>query len=293
MNDYAVETIQVDRYFAKVVAVRDLNLRVPRGSLCGLLGRNAAGKSTVMRMLAGLIKPHCGRVLVHGGDPFIFNAEQRAALGYVPERIVLPLFLTAEKLIKFFARLQVNYDSTQATGLLAKLEINPRRKIGELSLGQQKIVSFVLAVAQRPTVLLLDEPSANLDAVARRIMLDAVLELAREQGTTVLLSTHILSDIERVADQIAIIAHGTLKIADSLDRLKETIKRVRIVGPHEALAGVVVPASFSLRRAETEIEAVMSLDNEEALAQSLRAAGCSYEANPLSLEDIFVEVAGP
>jgi ABC-2 type transport system ATP-binding protein len=148
-----------------------------------------------------------------------------------------------------------------------------------------------MAIAPRPKVLLLDEPAANLDVVARREILDDILDLIRDCGCTVLFSTHILSDIERVADEIGILAQGNLRVSESLDSLKDSVRQVRFFGFKEGIPGEEVPGSFRTTRGRDELIATLRTDPTFTPESLALRWGCQYETRSLSLEDIFVELS--
>ena len=151
-------------------------------------------------------------------------------------------------------------------------------------------VGFLLAIAQRPDLLILDEPAATLDVVARRDFLDEVLALLREEGKTVLFSSHILSDVERVADEIGIMAHGTLKLSEPLDQLKETVKQVRFHGFPQGTDGFTVPDAFRIAKATTEALVTLRVTDEAMLSRLAAQHRCQFEVCHLGLEDIFIEL---
>jgi len=290
MDSYAIETTNVSRSFAKSPAVRDLNLRVRRGSIYGFLGRNGAGKTTTIKMLAGLLWPDAGEFRVNGVEPAKFTVEDRWKIGYVSERQILNPFMRVDALIRFTSSFYPRWDFAACDRILHRFKIDPSKKIRALSLGMARQVAFLLALAQKPDLLILDEPAANLDVVARRDFLDEVLDLLREDGKTVLLSSHILSDVERVADEIGILAQGRLKISEPLDRLKETVKKVRFYGFERGTNGFEIPDSFQFSKTSGEVLATLRVEDEGNLQKLASAHRCRYEVIPLNLEDIFVEI---
>ena len=289
--DLAIITNQVSRSFGGVAALRDFTLRVPRGSVYGLLGRNGSGKTTAIKILAGLLRPDTGSVAVLGGNPFEFTAEDRQRIGYLSEKQVLPPIMRVGKLLDFCAPLYPNWDHALANKLLAQFGIEPKKKVSELSQGTQRQVAFLLALAQRPELLILDEPASTLDVVARREFLEEILELLRENEATVLISSHILSDIERVADQIGIIADGQLKISEPLDELKETVKQIRFHSFSQGIDSFAWEGAFRTVRSKGELLVTARVREEAQLAQTARALGAQYELLDLGLEDIFVELS--
>ena len=226
-SNYVIETDRLCRSFKSVTALQDLTLRIPRGSIYGFLGRNGSGKTTAIKILTGLIKPTSGSVEVLGRTPFEFTPEDRQKIGYVSEKQILPVNFRVGKLIAFCAQFYPQWDHELVRRLMERFRIDPRQPIAKLSQGTQRQVAFILALAQNPELLILDEPASSLDVVARREFLDEILALIRQEGRTVLMSSHILSDIERVADHIGILVDGTLKISEPLDELAETVKQIR------------------------------------------------------------------
>jgi ABC-2 type transport system ATP-binding protein len=290
MNSYMIETNNVSRSFAKKIVLQDLNLRVRRGSIYGFLGRNGAGKTTTIKMLAGLIWPDGGQIKVNGVDPARFTVEDRWKIGYVSERQVLNPFMRVDALIEFTSNFYPDWDFEACERILKRFKIDPTKRIRALSMGMARQVAFMLALAQRPDLLILDEPAANLDVVARREFLDEVLELLREGGKTVLLSSHILSDVERVADEIGIIAQGKLLISEPLDRLKETVKKVRFYGFEKGTSSFEIPDAFNLSKNSNEMVATLRVEDESKLLKLAELNRCHYEVIHLNLEDIFVEI---
>jgi len=291
MIDTPILVQNVSRSFGGPPVVKDLSFFVKPGSIYGFLGRNGSGKTTTLRMLAGLIKPHAGEVRIMGNDPFTIGARERQWLGYMSENAVIPPGATIASVLKLGRALYPTWDATLAELLLAKYDLSPKKRFLALSQGQQRLLSFIMAIAPRPKVLLLDEPAANLDVVARREILDDILELIRDCGCTVLFSTHILSDVERVADEIGILAKGNLRVSEPLDSLKDSIRQVRFFGFKNGALPGDIPESFRTVRGKNEITITLrtnSLTTPETLAQRW---SCQQETRALSLEDIFVELS--
>ncbi len=291
MNSTIIETKNLTRRFEKKLAVQNLNLQVRQGSIYGFLGRNGAGKTTTIKMLAGLIWPTEGEVRVNGVNPRDFTVEDRQKIGYLSEKQTLPPAMRVGKLIEFCAALYPNWNHELCDRILKKFRIDPNQRIKTLSQGGMRQVGLLLALAQRPDLLLLDEPAGGLDVVARREFLDEVLELIREEGKTVFFSSHILSDVERVADEIGIISQGSLQLSEPLDRLKETIKQVRFYGFANGLDSFKVPNAFRINQTKGEVLATLRVENENTLRQLAATYRCQYEIRNLNLEEIFYEIA--
>ena len=291
MSSPVIEILGVDRSFGRVAAVRDLTLRVAGGSIYGLLGDNGAGKTTTLRMLAGLLWPDRGDIRVGGVRPADVTIEDRRAVGYVSEKQMLPPLMRAGSLIAFCAGLYPEWDAALVDRLLRRVRIDPRQRVGWLSGGTARKLSLLLALAQRPNVLLLDGPAAGLDAVAGRELLDELLDVVREGDRTVFLSSHLLSHVERVADEIGIIADGHLKVSESLDHLKETVKRVRFFDFPPGRPRFQAPDAFRIVGQRDDVLVTMRV-RENAVPRLAAEYGCQYEIGDLNLEDIFVDIAG-
>ena len=291
MNEAPIVVQNVTRSFDGPPVIKDLSFAVKPGSIYGFLGRNGSGKTTTLRMLAGLIKPQAGKVRIMGNDPFTIGASERQWIGYMSEKAVIPAYTKLRSVLELGRQLYPTWDSTLADALLAKYDLSPKKRFMTLSHGNQRLLSFIMAIAPRPKVLLLDEPAANLDVVARREILDDILELIRDCGCTVLFSTHILSDVERVADEIGILAKGSLRVSEPLDLLKDSIRQVRFFGFKNGSLPGDIPESFRTVRAKDEVTMTLrtdSLTTPETLAQRW---SCQQETRALSLEDIFIELS--
>jgi ABC-2 type transport system ATP-binding protein len=281
----------VSRSFDGPPVLDHLSFAVEPGSIYGFLGRNGSGKTTTIRMLAGLIKPAAGEVRILGHDPFTLGATARQELGYMSEKAMLPPYTTVGRALKLGRTLYSTWDSSLAETLLAKYNLSKKKRFITLSQGNQRLLSFIMAIAPRPRVLLLDEPAANLDVVARREILDDILELIRDCGSTVLFSTHVLGDVERVADKIGILARGKLRIDESLDSLKDAIRQVRFYGFSAATPADEIPESLRTVRTRNEITVTLRTTSEITPETLADRWSCQHESRTLNLEDIFVELS--
>lgn len=291
MNDHPIQIENVSRSFGETKVLSNLNLSVKEGSIYGFLGRNGSGKTTAIRMLAGLIIPDEGSVSILGKNPFFAGAEERQWIGYMSEKGIIPPTVSVQSLLQLGKDLYPNWDRNLAESLISKFQLSPKSKIRTLSQGKQRLMAFIMAIAPRPKVLLLDEPAANLDVVARREILDEILELIRDFGCTVLFSTHILSDVERVADEIGILAGGSLRVSETLDSLKGSIRQIRFYDFQGTLPDDPIPGSFRTLRGKNELLVTMKITGGVNAEELARRWACHYETRPLSLEDIFVELS--
>ena len=216
MGDAAFRFENVGKHYGDVEALKGFTLEVPQGRILGLVGRNGAGKSTALRCLMGLQKPDEGRIELLGADPWSMDAKTKARLGYLSERGVPFPWATADDLSALSQPLYPRWDGDLERELLTRFGIDRNRSLKTLSLGQQRAVGLMLALCPRPEVLVLDEPAANLDPFLRREFLEQILGLVREEGRTVFFSSHILSDVERVADRIVVMHQGRSLLEEDL-----------------------------------------------------------------------------
>ena len=212
-------------------ALRDCSLRLPRGRIAALVGPNGAGKSTLLHLAVGLLAPDAGAVRIFGAAPFD-NPAVLADIGFVAQDTPLYADFTAAELLTMGSKLNRRWDGGLARMRLAQLGIPPDRRVGKLSGGQRAQVALALALAKRPRLLLLDEPLASLDPLARREFLQALIGSVAETGTTVLLSSHLLADLERICDFLIVLNAGAVQLAGEVDDL---------VADHRQLIGRVTP----------------------------------------------------
>ncbi|MDR1145248.1 MAG: ABC transporter ATP-binding protein [Verrucomicrobiales bacterium] len=290
----AIALVNVSRYFSGgQLALNTLTLSVPRGGVYGLLGRNGAGKTTAIKIMAGLLRPDTGTVSVLGKDPFTFTPADRQRVGYMSEKQILPANYRVGALADFCAAFYPRWNRELVAQLLGKFNIGGRRKIKELSHGTQRQVAFILALAQRPELLILDEPAATLDVVARREFLDEILRLLRDTdgAATILISSHILSDLERIADHVGIIARGQVIVSEPLDELAESVRQIRFHSFRHGAGNFTYPGALRTVRGQDEVLVTVRLRDPAEPARVAARYAADHEVRNLNLEDIFYELA--
>ncbi|WP_182355169.1 ABC transporter ATP-binding protein [Flaviflexus huanghaiensis] len=224
-ND-AISTRALTKKFGEIVAVDDLDLNVQRGEIFGFLGPNGAGKSTTIGVLLNQLQPTAGSATVLGRDIRTDSLEIRRRVGYVPGDLALYPKLTGREMIEFFAGLRGGVDMTYVDELAARLDADLSRKVGEYSTGNRQKVGLIQAFMHKPELLILDEPNAGLDPLVQQTFQEMLREV-RADGRTVFLSSHTLSEVERVANRVGIIRHGRLVVVESIDVLKrKAIRRL-------------------------------------------------------------------
>jgi len=216
----ALETDALAVSYGRTRVIEELTLAVPRGSVYALLGRNGAGKSSLLRVLLGQRPPAAGRARLLGEDPWTRRTSLMARVGVVPEEPDAPPEMTPTQLSAFCARLQPRWDAPAVAERLRRFEVPADRSFGSLSKGQKGAVMLALALAHSPELLLLDDPTLGLDVVARDAVFQEVIGDLADRGTTVFVSTHDLRAIEGIADHVAILHGGRLALAGALEALK-------------------------------------------------------------------------
>jgi ABC-2 type transport system ATP-binding protein len=226
--DNVIETYELMKNYHRRPALRGIDLRVARGVVCGYLGPNGAGKTTTIRILVGLIRPSAGRAELFGMDVARRREQVQRRVGYLPGEFFGYPDLTGEQYLRFLGRLRGGVDAAGVRQLADRLDLDLTTRIGALSHGNRQKVGIVQAFMHRPDLLVLDEPSSGLDPLAQREFLTLVRE-SRDEGRTVFLSSHVLSEVEAVADHVAILRQGRLLVVESIDKLKaQALRRMEL-----------------------------------------------------------------
>ncbi len=226
MTDYVIETEGLTKKFGKRTVVDALSLAVPRGSVFAFLGRNGAGKTTTIRMLLNLLDKTSGTARVLGLDCVKQSLDIKRRIGVVADGQEMYDWMTVRESIWFCKGFYPDWDDALAAELHKKLELHDNVKVRELSRGQKAKLALLLAMAYRPELLILDEPTSGLDVVVRRNFLEGIIELVQEKGRTVFFSSHIVHEVERVADWVGILDQGHLVYCAPLEELKRNVRRL-------------------------------------------------------------------
>lgn len=295
MAEPVIEVRDLSKTFSGgVVALQGLDLAVERGAVYGLIGRNGAGKTTTIRILLGLLRANRGRARVLGTDMLRASPEERARVAYVSQDQQLHGWMTLGELCYYVSHFYRTWDAAYARDLARRFDLPWDRQVGLLSGGERRRVAIALAFAARPEVLLLDEPAAGLDPIARRELVDEIIDaLGRGDGMTVLLSTHIISDLERVAEVVGIMERGHMVREARIDDLQTRSKRVQVIFPEAPPEGFTIPGAVSSRADGPVVSAVVEMLSETQLDGIRALPGVRVNVFPLGLEEIFIELFGP
>jgi len=267
-----------------------LDLAIPAGSVVGLLGKNGAGKTTLLKTALGLIRPDVGSALLLGEPAWTLSAAAKARLGYVPQVVTLYPWMRVRQLVDYTAAFYPRWNDGLVWRLLRDWDVNPDDRVGVLSVGTLQKLAIILALAPEPELLVLDEPAASLDPAARRDFLRALLEIAADGRRTIVFSTHITSDLERVADRVAVLRGGRIGYHGPLDELKESVKRLRVTAAEPLAATFSVPGALRLRVEGNEALVSVQGATPAVVAEVERAHAASVRVEALNLEDIFLEL---
>lgn len=268
----------------------DVSVRAERGDVIGVIGKNGAGKTTLLEILLGFSAATQGSAQVYGHDSFSMPATVKGHVGFVPQQDELASMLTGRQQLALTASLHREWDSSLIDRLATQWEVPLNQRIASLSGGERQKLSTLQALGHRPDLLVLDEPVSSLDPVARRHFLQQVLEHTADQSRTVLFSSHIVSDLERVANRIWIIRKGRMIWQGDLDTLKESVVRLHVSASHALSPALGIPNTLSQRvdggRATVTVSHWASHHAEE-LSRRLDA---DIDVEALGLEDIFLEL---
>ncbi len=275
----------------RTVALKDFDLQVRRGSVYGLIGRNGSGKTTALRLLLGLLRADSGDARVLGWDFWRAPRQIRRRVAYVCQGQHLPEGASLEQFSWQLGRYNEQWDADYVGQLAARWGLPWRRPLGCLSSGRQRQAAILLALGGRPEVLVLDEPAAGLDLAARRELLDQIVDvLGQGDGCTVLLSTHLVADLERIANHIGVLHSGRMAFSLPLDTLLEQFRRVQVVFPtEEAPEDFAVPGQLSQTRTGAVVKAIVRWSNGQELDALRESVDARVQVFPLGLEELFLE----
>jgi ABC-2 type transport system ATP-binding protein len=264
-------------------ALRDCTLEIPQGTVTALVGPNGAGKTTLLQMAVGLLRPSAGQLQVLGCDPHADVRDVLPRVGFVAQDHPLHKGFTLAETLELGRRLNPTWDGAVARARIERLNLDPDQKVGKLSGGQQAQVALTLALAKRPELLLLDEPVASLDPLARREFLGTLMEAVGEGGLSVVLSSHILADLERVCDHLVILAQSRTVLVGDIEE---------IVASHRLLTG---PRSDPATVARVH-QVIRESHTPRQTTLLVRANGHVYDAawelHPVDLEEIVLAYLG-
>ena len=290
-DHFMIEVRDVVKTFEGFRALDGLSINVPKGSVYGLVGPNGAGKSTIIRHLTGAYRPDSGEVL-YEGKPIYENEQIKARIACIPDDIFYFSQNSTLDMMKFLKGMYPSFDTGRYSKLKGAFQLDERTPMRRLSKGMQKQAAFWLSLCQRPDVMILDEPVDGLDPVMRRQVWGLIMGDVMENGTTVLISSHNLRELEDVCDHVGIIHKGRIMLERTLSELQDNIVKIQVVFPDE---DTEVPDSFDIlhkSRTGRIVTLIVRGRTEEISAQTAAMNPLFFDLLPLTLEEIFIYELG-
>ena len=285
-----IEAINLIKTFDETCALDGLTLTVPESAVYGLIGPNGAGKSTLIRHLTGIYRQDAGELRING-EPVYENPAVKAKIASIPDEIPYWSQATIEDMMRFYASVYPQFDRQYYEQLGRVFDLDEKRMMRKLSKGQQKLAAFRFALAQRPEMLVLDEPLDGLDPVNRRTVWGLILGEVAERGTTVLVSSHNLRELEDVCDHVGIMNRGRMLLERSLSELQENMVKIQLVLPD----GTELPGDLELLHQGRTGRLRQLILRGSAEELSARLSACEplfMDVLPLTLEEIFIYELG-
>ncbi len=283
-----VQIHNVCKRFGKTKALDEIDLEIFSGSIIGLLGANGAGKSTLLRHIIGLYLADEGQCTTFGCDAGKLGPRELGRIGYVHQEGELLEWMTVKQLIRYVSTYYPNWNRQLEEKYIADYEISTTARVGSLSPGQRQKLAILLAIGFEPELLILDEPASTLDPIARAQFLDLLLQIIQDENRTIIISSHILSDVEKIIDHAVIMKQGRILVDCSFDELREQFCQVRV----SALSGELpseLPFANMVQCRRSNGQAILTVQDSsrEQLEQTAQGLNCEIDIQTLTLEDIY------
>ncbi len=282
-----VAVTNLTRTFGSTKALNGITLAVPHGCVFGLVGENGAGKSTLIKHLLGLWRAEAGSVRVFDLDPVAEPVAVLGRIGYLSEQPDLPDWMRVDELLRYTQAFYPRWDAPYADQLLQQFGLDRHARIKTLSKGQRARLGLLAAEAHRPELLILDEPSSGLDPIVRRDILEAIIRTVTDAGRTVIFSSHLLDEVERVSDYVAMLHKGTLKLLAPLDDIKAQHRRISLRFDVAPPSPPRVPAAIRIAGAGREWTVICDATRVHGAAMAQSLGAIVVDDCPASLDEIF------
>lgn len=290
MVEPVVTIRNVTKRFGAKTALTDISAAIAPGDVIGILGKNGAGKTTLLEVMLGFSPPSAGTVTVFGEDCLRLSSAVKGRIGFVPQQDELLAMLTGQQQLAITAAFHRNWDRTLIERLVAEWTVPIRQRIQSMSLGERQKLSVLTALGHHPDLLVLDEPVASLDPIARRQFLRQLFDAAESPARAVLFSSHIVSDLERVATKLWIVKDGRLHWQGDADALKESVVRLHVRSQEPLPSDLAIANALTWRVEGGYATAAVTQWRPEAREAIGNRLGATVEVEPLSLEEIFIEL---
>ncbi|MDR3690881.1 MAG: ABC transporter ATP-binding protein [Fimbriimonas sp.] len=288
MAEKIVEVHDLVRTYGRRRALDGVSLTIERGAVLGLVGQNGAGKTTLIKHLLGLLRAEKGSVRVFGLDPVADPPGVLSKIGYLSEEGDLPLWMRVDELVRYSAAFYPGWDQQYADKLQKEFGLSSDSRLGTLSKGQRARAGLLVALAFRPELLLLDEPSSGLDPIVRRDILGAIIRTIADEGRTVLFSSHLLSEVEQVSDRVVMVQAGRVVLDDDLAHIKETHHRVDMVFGEPRTDAPAIDGAIAWEGGGKSWSALWLGETVQLEAAIAAMGGRIVHTSGVSLDDIFV-----
>jgi ABC-2 type transport system ATP-binding protein len=283
-----VEIDAVSRRYGTTLALDNVSLSCEAGLVYGLVGANGAGKTTLIKHLLGLLRPHRGSVRVFGLDPVRDPVAVLRRVGYLSEQRDLPEWMRLAELLRYTQAYHPGWDQAYADQLLATFGLDPKKKFSDLSQGMRAQAGLVVAVAHRPELLVLDEPSSGLDVVVRQDILDAIVRAVIEDGRTVIFSSHLLDEVERMCDHVTVLQEGRVAVQGSVEEVRAAHRVSQVRFPKQLASTPDIEGALSIVGDGRSWSVVHTGELESLREIVARAGGEVTESRSATLEEILI-----
>lgn len=292
MSTTIIQTTDLHKQFKDNQVLTGLALTIEAGQIVGLLGTNGSGKSTLIKCILGLLKTTSGTSSVFSENSWDLSETSKSRIGYVSQEFALLPWMTVKAMTEYTGAFYEHWDYDYVNVLLKEWKLDEKQRVGALSVGQRQKLAVILALGHHPELLILDEPVASLDPVARRQFLQSLIEFTEDEENTILFSTHITSDLERVASHVVFLEEGKVGFSGELDSLKQQVKRIRVSAKRDLPPHLDIPGTLRSdvdgRHALLAVKYFDTVD-VDSLSRDLRA---TITVEDLNLEEIFLELSG-
>jgi len=292
MEHPVIDVKDLSRTFADKKALDGVSFSAAAGQVYGLVGSNGAGKTTLLKHMLGLLRATAGSVRIFGLDPVRDPAGVLSRVGYLSEERDLPEWMRIDELLRYTQAYHPTWDAAYARELLETFALDPKKKIKDLSKGMRAQAGLIAAVAHRPELLILDEPSSGLDAMVRRDILDAIVRAVADDGRTVIFSSHLLDEVERMSDHVTLMQQGRVTLSGILDDVRRDYQRSRVRFAEHFDQPPVIDTALAMEGGGRTWSVIHS-GSIEQFRHSVHACGGEVvESRDATLEEIFLARAG-
>jgi ABC-2 type transport system ATP-binding protein len=292
-RDSVIQASRLTRYFGRKCAVDSVCFNVPRGSVFAFIGRNGAGKTTTIRMILGLLEPTRGSASILGHASASLPPQVRARIGYMAEGHPVYAWMRVGQYAGFQRGFYPHWNQDIFASVIDYFAMDPRTRAGDLSHGQRAGLHLAMTLAIEPEVLMLDDPATGLDPAARRSLLEAMLYFTRSRERTIFFSSHLLDDVERVADHVAVLDYSVLRVCCSVDTFRDRVRRFVARFPAEPhRLSLPIPGLLRLTKSENELTLIVANSDEQTCDRLFALGAEEVDEHAISLEDALIAHVG-